>query len=109
MASKQYFQPLQFNQTLYLYSLQRSELLELRLELPLGGVEAQPEHTDTLAGLRLLPVADVAPPAGHGGPGVLLPPAASLHITLLQLILLRDHVILSLSTHLDIPGPGARP
>jgi len=49
---------------------QRPELLELGLQLSLAGVETQPEHAETLAGLGSVPGALVAPPVGHRRPGV---------------------------------------
>ena len=45
--------------------LHRPELAELRLELPLAGVDAQAEDPDTLAGLGVLPVSEVSPPGRH--------------------------------------------
>jgi len=55
--------------------LERPELLELSLELPLVGVEAQTEHAEALAGLGVISVTLMSPPVRHWGPGVI--PAAS--------------------------------
>jgi len=54
----------------YLDLLQRPVLLELRLELPLAGVQRQPEHPQALAGLRVVAVALVTSSARHRGPGM---------------------------------------
>jgi len=50
--------------------LERSVPLELGLQLSLAGVEAQTEHSQTLAGLWGVPGALVTPPVGHRRPGV---------------------------------------
>ena len=50
--------------------VQRPELLELRLQLSLAGVETQAEHPETLAGLWGVPRPLVPPPVGHRRPGV---------------------------------------
>ena len=50
--------------------LQGAEPLELGLQLPLAGVETQSEHSETLARLRRVSGALVAPPVGHRRPGV---------------------------------------
>ena len=42
--------------------LEGPELLELGLELPLVGVEAQPEHAEALAGLGVISVTLMPPP-----------------------------------------------
>jgi len=55
--------------------LERPKLLELGLELPLVGVEAQSEHADALAGRGIVSVALVTSSVGHRGPGVI--PASS--------------------------------
>ena len=49
---------------------QRPELLKLGLQLPLAGVETQPEDPETLAGLGSVPRPLVASPVGHRRPGV---------------------------------------
>ena len=46
----------------HLNLLEGPELLELCLELPLVGVEAQTEHTEALAGLRIISVTLMPPP-----------------------------------------------
>ena len=46
----------------HLNLLERTELLELCLELPLVGVEAQTEHAEALAGLRIISVTLMPPP-----------------------------------------------
>jgi len=50
--------------------LQGAEPLELGLQLPLAGVEAQSEHSEAFARLRRVSGALVAPPVGHRRPGV---------------------------------------
>ena len=46
----------------HLNLLEGPELLELCLELPLVGVEAQAEHSEALAGLRVISVTLMPPP-----------------------------------------------
>lgn len=48
--------------------LQRAELGKLLLQLPLCRVEAEAENPDAGARGRVVPVAHVAPPVGHGRP-----------------------------------------
>ena len=48
--------------------LEGPKLLKLSLELPLVGVEAQPEHAEALAGLGIVSVALVTSSVGHRGP-----------------------------------------
>jgi len=50
--------------------LQGSKLAKFLLQLPLCGVQTQPENSQTIAPLRRFPIPLVAPPVGHGGTGM---------------------------------------
>jgi len=58
--------PVQHNLTL----LEGAELAELLLQLALGGVETEAEHTKALRLVRVLPIAIMAPAVGHWRTGV---------------------------------------
>jgi len=51
-----------------------TELAELLVQLSLGGVETQTEHSQAVVGGRLVSGALMTPPIGHRRPGVVLPP-----------------------------------
>ena len=58
--------PVQHNLTL----LEGAKLAELLLQLALGGVETEAEHTKALRLVRVLSIAIMAPAVGHRRPGV---------------------------------------
>ena len=58
--------PVQHNLTL----LEGAKLAELLLQLALGGVETEAEHTKALRLVRVLPIAIMAPAVGHWRTGV---------------------------------------